>query len=142
MRGYVNYNIQENQENYKVIIQPLGVVGNNITGSGMKLYTLDKREVALHDPRDFSLGLSHSGLEFVNHSTSVGKILANYPVEKIKFDEDNDDPTKKIYEEELEKLLKDKIDSVEYVAKFSHAFRSDCNPIREGVNKSNTNMIR
>jgi len=129
MRGYVNYNIHEDQEHYKVIIQPQGVLGNNITGSGKPSYTLDKREVKLHDPRNFNLGLLHCGLEFVNHSTSVARILDSYPVEKIKFDEDKDHPTQVIYEQELEKLLKDKNENIDYVAKFYHSFRSDGNPI-------------
>ena len=128
MRGYVNYNIKEDEENYKVIINPEGVQGNNNTKSGEKQYTLDRKEVELQDPKNVDLGLARCGLEFVNHFTSVGETLANYPVEKIEFDDATDNHTKEVYEQELEKLLKEKNENIEEVVPASHSFRSDASP--------------
>jgi len=129
MRGKVNYNIREDEEKYKVIINPEGVKGNNITGSGNKKYSVESHEVKLHDPRlSEELDFSCCGLTFAYQPTSVEKTLANFPILKCKFDDDQDSQTKEVYERELVELLKSKIDDIEDVVRFTHSIRSDLNP--------------
>lgn len=129
MRGLVNYNVTEDEDNYKVIINPEGVKGNNITGSGKTIYTTEKIAVELHDPRKLELEFSRCGLAFVNHSTLMEKKLAAYPSSKRRFDDKLDKNTKEQYDQEIEKLLKTNIENIDEVVGMTHSFRSDSNPI-------------
>ena len=135
MRGLVNYNIREDEDNYKVIINADGVKGNNITKSGNKKYSLDLQEVKLHDPifLEEELNFSSCGLAFANHPTSAEKIFANYPISKEKLDAEQDSQTKEVYERELVELLKSKNDNIEDVVGFYHSMRSDLNPTSSPV---------
>ena len=64
----------------------------------------------------------------MDHFTSVGETLAVYPVEKIEFDDATVNLNKEVYEQELEKLLKEKNENIEEVVCSTHSFRSDGSP--------------
>jgi hypothetical protein len=111
MKGLVNYHIEEDEENYKIIIDADGIKGNNITK-----YSLEEKEIELHDPRDgrAELKFSKSGLQFVTYPTAVKK-----------FDSVIDESTKEVYEQELAELLKSNLENVAEVVVFDHTIRSD-----------------
>jgi len=119
MKGLVNYHIEEDEENYKIIIDADGIKGNNITK-----YSLVQKEIELHDPRESEkeLKFSEGGLQFATYPTSVetfGAVL--------------DSTTKEVYEQELAELLKSQLENVEEVVVFDHTIRSDFSSSRPPV---------
>ena len=119
MKGLVNYHIEEDEENYKIIIDADGIKGNNITK-----YSLEEKEIELHDPRDgrAELKFSKCGLQFVTYPTAVEK-----------FEAVIDQSTKEVYEQELAELLKSNLENVEEVVVFDHTIRSDFSSSRPPV---------
>ena len=103
MRGFVNYYIDEDDENYAV------VRGNE----DIYKFQLSKTEIELRDPskEDIPLEFKLNGLTFTNHVTNVNL--------QTDFDEE-----KKIsYEKELEDLLKTKLGNVSEIKFFDHNIR-------------------
>jgi len=101
----VNYHaFDEDEENYIMYIDK---------DRNEVLPKIDRMEVNLFDPRDGEpLKFSQCGLEF-----------ATYPTKIKQFGDGLNDSEKKVYADELEALLKSKIDNIEEVFVFDYTIR-------------------
>ena len=119
MKGRVNYHIEEDRENYKILIDVDGIKGNNITK-----YSLVNKKIDLVDPRDVEMEL-----KFLKY----GLQFARYPSTVKKWDTVLDSNNKEVYEQELVKLLKAELENVEEVVVFDHTVRSEISDSRPPV---------
>ena len=106
MKGVVNYHAQDDIENY---IMYVDAEKNEV------LPKIDKTEVTLSDPRDGDyLKFSECGLEY-----------ATYPTKVPQFGDILENPNKEKYEQEIEELLKGKLENISEVFVFDHTIRSN-----------------
>ena len=106
MRGVVNYHAVNENNDYSMSVD---------NENNEVLPDVDTTEVALHDPRDGEeLKFSKCGLEYSHYPSEVR--------EYADFLEEND---KIIYFQEIEMLLKMKLDDVEEVFVFDYTIRSN-----------------
>ena len=104
MRGFVNYYIDEEQENYEVVRGEKDIYK----------FTLSQTEIELRDPtkEEIPLDFKHDGIIFTDHVTHVN------------LQTDFNDERKKIsYEKELHDLLKTKLGNVCEIQFFDHNIR-------------------
>ena len=104
MQGFVNYYIDEPQQNYAVV---RGDVDNFKCN-------FKKTLIDLTDPVQKGINLNYQeiGLKLVDHKS------------KVQFSEAITDNAKKQYEEELKKLLKHELANVEEIVFFDHNLRT------------------
>jgi len=106
MRGVVNYHAVDEEEDYIMVIDEENYE---------ILPEMDKTEVDVSDPRDgVDLKFSECGLEFTNYPTNV-----------TNFGDFLETPDIQIYSEELEALLKSKMENISEVFVFDHLIRSN-----------------
>ena len=106
MRGVVNYHAVNEENDYFMSVDPK----NNEV-----LPKVDTTEVTLCDPRDGgNLKFSDCGLEY-----------ATYPTKVAQFGDFLENSEKDIYFEEIEKLLRSKLENVSEVFVFDYTIRSN-----------------
>jgi len=105
MKGLVNYYIDEDEENYRVIRGNVDIYK----------FTLAKTQIELIDPveQKQNLDFLEKGVTFVNHETNV------------KFGDVLTTEQKQEYENELDDLLKSQLKNVEDILVFDHNIRSE-----------------
>jgi len=115
MKGFVNYYIEEPEENYTILRGDKDVYK----------FTLQPTEITLHDPTvpgETKLNFIEKGLTYTKFPTKVKDIgSALYDPETNSGLDSNQ---KELYEKELEEILKNNIDNVEEVIVFDHVIRS------------------
>jgi len=106
MRGVVNYHAVNAEGDYFMSVDH----ENNES-----LPEVDTTEVALHDPRDGTeLMFSKCGLEY-----------ATYPSKVQEYGDFLEEKDKEVYFEEIEKLLRSKVDNIAEVFVFDYTIRSN-----------------
>ena len=105
MRGFVNYYIDEDEENYEVVRGEKDVYK----------FKLCQTEIELRDPtkEDIPLDFKHDGIIFADHVTHVN------------LQSDFNQTTKLSYEKELADLLRRRLGNVCEIQFFDHNIRSE-----------------
>ena len=115
MKGFVNYYIEEPEENYTILRGKEDIYK----------FTLQPTEITLHDPTEpgqAKPSFIKNGLTYTKFPTKVNNIGNSFldPETNSGLGPDQ----KELYEKELEEILKINIDNIEEVIVFDHTIRS------------------